>query len=486
MKALHKWIGILISIIIIWMSFSGILLNHPELINNIDVPKSFVPEHYWLNNWNRSTLIGNLNLGNNMYLYGRQGIFITDSNKKSFKEISKSGYPTSARLKRTNHLEAYISDIDTLLLASCNGGLYHSKIHQYNWEKIEIPTSAPILKAIPKRDGIYIFSDSEAFLYDAKSDIISQLDIKRNQITDTMTLVEFFFMLHDGRAWGFPGKILFDFAGIILIFLSISGLYIWLKPKLMRRSKKKKSTKALKWNYRKHIKYGFWFSLPILIISFTGIFMRPPFVILLSGEVSADIFPGFISENMWNHKIRNVFLDTQRDIFIIDAKDGYFTGDFETGFEKKSPPVPIFPMGATVFTEEHGKYVIGSFLGLFECNLETGRVTDLVAKSAAEIENPFMPGKNMITGMALMPNGERIIATHDIGVINSNSLPMPESIRENYTMPFWNYMFELHNGRMFKSMIGGIYILLVPLSGILLFIVSLTGVFRYFKRKMKK
>lgn len=214
--------------------------------------------------------------------------------------------------------------------------------------------------------------------------------------------------------------------------------------------------------------------------------MRPPLIVLLTGEIPLDYFPGFISENLWNHKIRNVFWDSKRDIFVIDAKDGYYTGNFTNGFDKAMPPVPIFPMGATVFTEENGNYIIGSFLGLFECNLETGRVTDLVAKSNANIENPFMPGKNMITGMAKLPSGNRLIATHDLGLINTNNFDMPEFIAQNYKMPLWNYMFEIHNGRFFKSMIGGIYILLVPLSGILLLLVTITGIIRYFKKSRKR
>lgn len=486
MKKIHKWIGIIISLVVILMSASGILLNHPELINKISVHKSLVPQHYHLSNWNRSTLKGNLNLDTSVYIYGRQGIFLTNSSGSDFTEVSVNGYPESARLKRTNDLKAYISDKDTMLIAACNGGLFQSSISYISWSQIELPSSAPIIKIIPNNDGIYVFSDSDAFLYSPKNGNISKQNLNRNHKTETMPLVEFVFMLHDGRAWGIPGKILFDVAGLVLIFLAISGLYIWLKPKSMKKQKSKKSTKTLKWNFRKHLKLGFWFVLPILIISSTGIFMRPPLIILLSGEVPVSLFPGFLSENIWNHKIRNVFWDSQRDVFVIDAKDSYFTGDFRDGFDKALPPIPIFPMGATVFTEENGKYIIGSFLGLFECDLESGRVVDLVAKETANIENPFMPGKNMITGMALMPSGERLIATHDIGLINSETFAMPKSIAENYQMPLWNYMFELHNGRLFKSMIGGSYILLVPLSGILLLMVTLSGLYRYLKKKAFK
>ncbi len=486
MKPLHKWIGIIISIIVIWMSLSGIFLNHPEIIEDYSVGQYFIPEHYNLRDWNRSTLIGSLVLENDTYFYGRQGIFITKDEGDTFSEISLSGYPKASRLKRTNHLSAYANASDTVLLASTNGGLYRKNLHLNKWSKIELPTSNPVLKSISRSDGIYIFTNSEAFRFLPKTNQILPVDLKRNSISKTMPMVDFFFQLHDGKAWGMPGKLFFDFAGIILIFLSVSGLYIWLKPKSLRRKKGKQSTKILKWNYKNHLKYGFYFSFPILIIAATGIFMRPPLIILLTGEIPLKYFPGIVSENKWEHKIRNVFWDSTRDIFVIDAKDGYFTGNINTGFNQSMPPISIFPMGATVFEEEKGKYIIGSFLGLFECDIETGRVKDLVFQASANIENPFMPGKNMVTGMAKLPDGSRIIATYDTGVINSDKYKMPEFIAENYRMPLWNYMFELHNGRLFKSMIGGYYILLVPLSGILLLIVSITGLIRYFTRKNRK
>ncbi len=485
MKKIHKWVGIFISLIVIWMSVSGIMLNHPELIDKFSIASDYIPEHYNLKNWNRSTLVGNLNLGNHIYFYGRQGIYSTTNNGRSFKELSVNGYPEYARLKRTNHLTAYIEANDTSFLASTNGGLYKMSQQTNTWQSVKVPTERPILKAICKQDGIYVFTDSEAFKYNPNTQNVAPLELKRNNTKESMPLVDFFFLLHDGSAWGLTGKLIFDFAGLVLIFLSFSGIYIWLKPKSIKKRKNKKAVSSLRFFFKNHLKYGIWLALPILIISTTGIFMRPPLIMVLTGEIPLKYYPGIQKNNPWHHKIRNILWDSSRDVFVIDAKDGYYVGQFGKGFDKTNPPVPIFPMGATVFEEKDGKYIIGSFLGLFECDITTGSVKDMVSMENANIINPFMPGKNMITGAAFLPNGEIIIATHEIGVINSEKYQMPEVISKNYRMPLWNFMFELHNGRLFKSLIGSGYILLVPLSGILLLLVSLSGVYRYIVKKVR-
>jgi hypothetical protein len=64
--------------------------------------------------------------------------------------------------------------------------------------------------------------------------------------------------------------------------------------------------------------------------------------------------------------------------------------------------------------------------------------------------------------------------------------PMPEFIRENYRMPLWNYLFEIHNARIFRSFIGGTYILIIPLLGLLSILVLLSGFIDYLYKRLKR
>ncbi len=54
-----------------------------------------------------------------------------------------------------------------------------------------------------------------------------------------------------------------------------------------------------------HLKLGIWVAVVLLIICGTGLFMRPPLIILLTGDVSATWYPGSLGDNPWHETIRN-------------------------------------------------------------------------------------------------------------------------------------------------------------------------------------
>ena len=73
------------------------------------------------------------------------------------------------------------------------------------------------------------------------------------------------------------------------------------------------------------------------------------------------------------------------------------------------------------------------------------------------------------------------IATHLEGLKNLKGEPVKifeqPKIMNEIKMPLWNWNFELHNGRILKFIIGKYYILLVPFSAILFFLVILSGLY---------
>lgn len=56
-KWLHKYIGLALILFLMWMSISGVLMNHPDLISGIAVPRWLVPSQYHPYNWNRGGII---------------------------------------------------------------------------------------------------------------------------------------------------------------------------------------------------------------------------------------------------------------------------------------------------------------------------------------------------------------------------------------------------------------------------------------------
>jgi len=106
-------------------------------------------------------------------------------------------------------------------------------------------------------------------------------------------------------------------------------------------------------------------------------------------------------------------------------------------------------------------------------------------KTKVSYVSPIIPNKYMITGYFKTPDGGEFITTHRKGVLYlngktaQNKFPMPEYLINDNSMSLWNYMFELHNGRIFKDFIGKFYILIIPLFALLMFIVIISGIIRW-------
>ena len=97
----------------------------------------------------------------------------------------------------------------------------------------------------------------------------------------------------------------------------------------------------------------------------------------------------------------------------------------------------------------------------------------------------------MVTGFTITPNNESFLFTHEQGVLPlpgfelEGRFTQPVSVSEQYKMPLWNYVFELHNGRFFKGILGEWYILLLPIGSLLLVMITLTGVIDWLYHRNK-
>lgn len=498
MKPLHKFIGLFLILFLIWMSLSGILLNHKSLISGISVPSWMVPEHYHLKNWSRSSLVDIAFVNEDLlYVAGRQGVWKSEDAGMSFRPAMGEPFPQSAYLKKTRDLLIAENERSHILYAATQSGLFALDLSTEKWYRIETTKKHEnFVKLVKKGDSIFAFSNSRIYLSDTGILNFRQIDIPRHEPEKKVTLIELFFELHGGKAWGLPGRLLYDFAGLVIIFLSISAFYLWFYPKKCKfRSQsnpsKKKIFKAL---FKYHLKLGIWLGLILLIIGGTGLFMRPPMLAFLLGkDIPAKYYPG-IQRGDWHHKIRNAMYDHIDDEIHIDATDGYWTAqaDLSNPFEKSKPPVPIFPMGATVFeTLGNGDYLIGSFLGLHQVN-RNGEVKDYFTGRDTAIDDPVRPGINMVTGWFQTPSGAEYVNDHYRGLSKitgealSGAFEMPERMSAAFKMPLWNYMFEIHNGRFFKGVLGSFHILIIPLGSLLFIIISMTGIYDWIFMKVLK
>ncbi|MFP4527471.1 MAG: PepSY-associated TM helix domain-containing protein [Candidatus Kapaibacterium sp.] len=493
-RPIHKWAGLVLALFLVWMSISGILLNHPGMISGISVPKSLVPPQYHLDNWSRSALTDAAYFEgrpDEIYIGGRMGIWESRDSGRSFRPFMNGEFPESAYYRKTRDILATDLPGGDIIFAATSGGLY--AMFDGKWQ--ELIGGEDFKKVMIAGDRLLAFSEN--FIYQSGFDNIDfkKIETSRHEPDKRITLIDLFFELHGGHAWRLPGRLLYDLAGIVIIFLSISAIYIWIfprkwKPKFLQ---KPDFRRLFKYFFKYHLKLGIIFAFVIFLIAGTGLFMRPPLLVaLIGGSIPAEYYPGIRHDNPWHSRIRNAMHDPHENRIIIDATDGYWTApdDFSAPFRKSEPPVAIFPMGATVFlTLEGGDYLIGSFLGLFRIDRESGEITDKIAGGEAKIGSSARPGDNLVTGYFRFGD-EEYVNTHYSGLLSLNGetdkFQMPREMSESYRMPLWNFMFELHNGRIFNDIIGGWYILVIPLGSLLFLLIALTGVFDWIVIKLKR
>lgn len=496
-KWLHKYAGLVLILFLAWMSASGVLMNHPDLIAGISVPKWLVPPQYPIENWNRSAMTQLLfsewdpRLA---YACGKQGVWKSTDGGRNFSRMA-IGFPEALFYRKTAHLYLWEGPYP-VLLAATNNGLYACDLPADQWRRLPFGEPGEEFKKIVRvGDSLVVFSESHAYRspLPAKGLRFEKIPFSRSEPEPRVTLVRLFFDLHDGKVWGLPGKLLFDVAGIILFFLSISAFYAWYYPWKRRREKARSALKSsrplrrlFKWFLKYHLKLGMWAAVILLIMGGTGLFMRPPLLAALAyGSIPASLYPGALPDNPWDQKIHNALYDPLDNRLVVQATDGMWSGpaDFSGPFVPTALDVPIFVMGATVM-EPAGEsgYRIGSFNGIFEWQRSGHPPLDLLTGQPAGDVSAVRPAEMMITAYWETPDGRAFVNTHRQGIVplgGGGEVPfgMPPALREGYRMPLWNYLFEIHNGRFFEDLVGKWYILLVPLGSLLFVLITLSGVF---------
>jgi hypothetical protein len=224
--------------------------------------------------------------------------------------------------------------------------------------------------------------------------------------------------------------------------------------------------------------------------------LRPPLLIAIANK-QVGIIPGthMDSPNPWFDKLRRVQWDEISKQYIFSTSEGFYfaeeslTSTLQPAFSQ--PPVSV--MGCNVLKPVGNKiYLVGSFSGMFLWNIETGEVADFFTQQRyVEPEGMQSPiGANMAAGFVEgresafwfdYNSGAQNIASVDRRMPSLIFPEMPEEIRKASPMSLWNVALELHTGRVFENFLGLFYILYVPLAGICMLLVFISGFWLWWK-----
>ena len=169
--------------------------------------------------------------------------------------------------------------------------------------------------------------------------------------------------------------------------------------------------------------------------------------------------------------------------------EGFYYSDdnFKTEFKKFNFQPPVSVMGVTVFEKiEVNTYLVGSFEGLFKWNSKTGIISDYIKKQpyTRPSRNSRPIGDFLVSGFTRDYKNQEYFFDYNMGAIKINGperfAVFPQIIRDT-PISLWNTALEIHTGRIYHSLIGDFYVLIVPLTGLVVLFMLISGFIVWFK-----
>jgi hypothetical protein len=486
-KKYHKWLGVIFALIILIYVFSGIILNHRKALSFVDVNRKLLPKEYRYQNWNNAAVKSTLKLSSDSILiYGNIGIWLTDSSFSDYKDFSV-GIPKGIDNRKIFQM---IRTTRHKLLAGTFSGLYMFNYEDDKWVSIGLPVKEKrIVDITQKQDTILVLTRSSLLkTTDLCNFSVFQLPPPENYDNKT-GLFKTLWVIHSGEIYGIAGKIIVDFAGLVFAFLTISGFIVFVNKILLKKNKptevKVKLKSSNRWNIKWHNKFG-WITLVILILNTTtGMFLRPPLLAFIGySRVEKIPYTELDTPNPWFDQLRRIYYDQDIDRFIVVTMHGFYYSDdnFKTELKQFRFQPPASIMGVTVFEKiESNTFLVGSFAGLFTWNTQTGEVLDFIKKQqyTSPSHNSRPIGEFLVSGFTRDNKNQEYFFDYNIGAVNINGTEkfavLPQNIIRDAPMSLWNVALEIHTARIYQSIIGDFYVLIVPITGLFILFILISG-----------
>ncbi|PKP34905.1 MAG: hypothetical protein CVT98_10515, partial [Bacteroidetes bacterium HGW-Bacteroidetes-15] len=261
-KKYHKWLGVTLAIFFILFALSGIVMNHRGFFSRFDVSRKYLPKEYRYSNWNNAAIRGIKSIGKDSLLaYGNIGIWLTDDALNSFTDFNE-GFPKGIDNRKISEIhKTSTGDI----FAATLFGLYRFSDQDLQWKKVLLPIDEERIVAIEEfGDSLLVASRSHILLGYGQENYkkFSALPLsgpKGEEIR--ISLFRTIWVIHSGEIWGDAGKIIVDLGGLAMILLSLTGLFYFFAPKVLRRIKSKLTLKSRiksvnRWSYKWHLNVG--------------------------------------------------------------------------------------------------------------------------------------------------------------------------------------------------------------------------------------
>lgn len=540
-KKYHRWLGLVLSVFMLVFCVSGIILNHREVFSGCEVSRKWLPESYYIKNFNNGVVKGtvvkksaahSLSSENcaSVLVYGCAGVFLTDSRLSTWQDFN-AGLPESIDERNVRHV---VKAKDGSLWCAALRDVYRYDENSHRWKKVELPgneerimdvalakdsmtvvalTRSRVFTIVPfvQYGEIVKIGKSSSETYRVESKIIPA----PKKYEPKTTLFKLVWHLHSGEFFGLPGKLVVDAIALVLIVLSITGILLFILPYGIRRAKKlaakarmKRLGKQFAWNMKWHNKIGYVTIVLTLWIAITGMCLRPPLMVPLV----LSKLPQAVGEdgNVWQDKLRAIRWDAVQGDWLVSTSEGFLRVDEDFSQAPKMLPddecPKLSPMGVTVWESDgKGGWIVGSFRGIYRwnpVNHSLNQILDYFTGKPSEktsmipisdnlvcgYSEDFLGGKPLVFDFAKGvedAKGQAVALCNDEPKKSRNEESMSDLICETAPMSLWNVALELHVGRCYSPFLGPLSDLFVFLSGLLITLVLLSGYIISHRRRKK-
>lgn len=446
---------------------SGIVLNHRELVADINIDRSFLPADYRYNKWNMGLLRGSIKDKDKVFIYGNSGIWKTDSTGLHVSDFN-AGLPEGADFR---NIKAMVQTPDGSLFVAGQFGLYRNDGKRWESTPLVLSAHERISDLVLKGDTMVVVGRSYLYTSVSPYNEFSRLELKAPEGYDgKVSLFRTVWLMHSGEMFGTVGKLVMDAVAVILILLCLTGITYWLLPKYIKRIRMSGKTatgsiQLMKSSLNWHDKLGRYTFVILMFVSFTGWCLRPPVLIaLVSFRTSAIPYTVADSDNAWNDRLRMLRYDLEYGDWLLSSSEGIFSlATLQSVPVKleKTPPVSV--MGLNVWQKDScGNWLTGSFSGMYVWDRSRRNSTDyFTGEKAEDVAGPPF-GKYAVSGYCDNIGEKPFVVEYFKG---TTALHMPENL-SSLPMSLWNFAQEIHTGRIYTILGKGtlIYIFFAGLA----------------------
>lgn len=225
-RLIHKWTGLLSCIFIIVVSLSAIGLNHHDYIQSLYKKDS---QDFSIQQIKKMAA----DPFNSKHLIASdedKALYATNNNGKSWTKLELF-VPT----QKVNNICFDPFQKDKVIVSLKEAGLYVSDDGGEIWDEIKLPffpnEGEYIENVSLAKDIIQVKSRFGLYTYNSLNEKWENQLTDKAQKQQILNTEEFIYNIHTGRIFGDYGVIIYDIISFGLIILSISGIYLSLRPK---------------------------------------------------------------------------------------------------------------------------------------------------------------------------------------------------------------------------------------------------------------